>query len=238
MPFQPWVGKKNTGFNHAVIAKKRFVGYSIRAAANHAQEEMTMTIGKKIAQYRRKLNITQEALATQLGVSNQAVSKWEADTCCPDIQLLPKLADIFEVTLDELFDRETKQPAADLPWEDDGTLRAVLFVGRKLIGGHPAAERIQFHYEGPALNVESAFSVTCDEVQGNVTAGLDVTCDEVCGDVKANGNITCDEVHGNVTAGRDVTCDEINGNVWAGRDIHCDHLDGSFAAGNQVLINE
>ena len=65
-----------------------------------------MTLGNKIASCRKKLNITQDALARQLGVTNQAVSKWESDQCCPDVMLLPKIAEIFGITTDELFGRE------------------------------------------------------------------------------------------------------------------------------------
>lgn len=68
-----------------------------------------MTLGNRIAFYRKKLNITQEALARQLGVTNQAVSKWESDQCCPDVMLLPKLAEIFSITMDELFGREPEK---------------------------------------------------------------------------------------------------------------------------------
>ena len=50
-------------------------------------EELRM--GARIARYRKELGLTQEALAHRLGVTNQAVSKWEGDVCCPDIQLLP-----------------------------------------------------------------------------------------------------------------------------------------------------
>lgn len=194
-----------------------------------------MTLGKKIAQYRRQQNITQETLATQLGVSNQAVSKWEAEQCCPDIQLLPKIADIFEVTLDELFDREPKQiPKSDLPWEDDGKLRAVLFAGTKLIAGHSAAQSIQFQYEGPALNVESAFSVTCGDVEGNIHASGDVDCGDVEGSVSAGGDVDCGDVEGNVNARADVDCGDVAGNVVAGADIDCGDIEGNAAAGRDL----
>ena len=53
-------------------------------------EELTM--GTRISARRRDKGLTQEALANILGVSNQAVSKWEGDICCPDIALLPLLA--------------------------------------------------------------------------------------------------------------------------------------------------
>lgn len=65
-----------------------------------------MTLGNKIAFYRKQRNITQDALARQLGVTNQAVSKWESGQCCPDVMLLPKIAEIFGIAIDELFGRE------------------------------------------------------------------------------------------------------------------------------------
>ena len=47
-----------------------------------------MKIGAKVKELRVQKGLTQEALANKLGVSNQAVSKWEGDVCCPDLQLL------------------------------------------------------------------------------------------------------------------------------------------------------
>lgn len=196
-----------------------------------------MTLGKKIAGLRRQKDMTQEMLAGQLGVSNQAVSKWEADTCCPDISLLPKIADIFEITLDELFDREVTAIAQELPWEDDGNLRAVLYVGRKLVGGHPAAKQITFTYEGPALNVQSAFAVNCDDVQGNVQAEGSVTCGDVEGDVHAAGSVNCDDVAGSVQAEGTVNCDAVAGNVNAGGSVACDEVGGSVTAGGSVTCD-
>lgn len=154
-----------------------------------------MTLGSRIAGYRKELGITQEALANRLEVSNQAVSKWESDQCCPDVMLFPKIADIFGISLDELFGREEKKETVktvirDLPWEDDGTLRAVLYIGRRLVKEYPEAEKITFTYDGPALNVDSAFSVTCGDVAGSVDAGGNVSCGNVEGDVDAGGKVT------------------------------------------------
>lgn len=160
------------------------------------KEEVKMTLGNRIAELRKEKGMTQEALANKLGVSNQAVSKWEANQSCPDIQLLPVIADLFEISLDSLFGREektvvTENNTQNLPWEDDGKLRAVIYVGHSLIGKEECeiAEKITFEYEGPALDIISSFSVTCDEVQGNVSAGGNVTCDTVQGNVSAGGNV-------------------------------------------------
>ena len=63
----------------------------------------TIKINEQIAFLRKQKGLTQEELANALGVTNQAVSKWESAQCCPDIQLLPDLAKIFDVSGDELL---------------------------------------------------------------------------------------------------------------------------------------
>lgn len=61
------------------------------------------TIGNRITKYRKEKGLTQEALAEKLGVSSQAVSKWENDASCPDISLLPQLCRELGLTTDELL---------------------------------------------------------------------------------------------------------------------------------------
>lgn len=61
------------------------------------------TLGKRIAALRREKGLKQDDLAEMLNVSPQAVSKWENDQSCPDISLLPDLARILGVTVDELL---------------------------------------------------------------------------------------------------------------------------------------
>lgn len=67
------------------------------------------TIGSRIAQKRKELGLTQEALAAQLGISSQAVSKWENDISAPDISLLPALAKALNCTTDELLTGKTDE---------------------------------------------------------------------------------------------------------------------------------
>ena len=64
---------------------------------------MEQTIGRRIMENRKRLGLTQDQLAEQLGVTAQAVSKWENDQSCPDITMLPKLAEIFSTSTDELL---------------------------------------------------------------------------------------------------------------------------------------
>ncbi len=68
---------------------------------------MTENIGANIAELRRGHNMKQDELAEMLGVTPQAVSKWENGASMPDIALLPKIAEIFGVSIDELFGTDT-----------------------------------------------------------------------------------------------------------------------------------
>ena len=61
------------------------------------------TVGQSIAHYRKKKHLTQEQLAEALGISAQAVSKWENDICCPDISLIAPLAETLGVSTDALL---------------------------------------------------------------------------------------------------------------------------------------
>lgn len=65
---------------------------------------MAMKIGEKIKTLRKAKNISQESLAKVLGVTFQAVSKWETNTTAPDVSLIPSIASFFGVSIDELFD--------------------------------------------------------------------------------------------------------------------------------------
>lgn len=65
---------------------------------------MNIKIGEKIKLLRKQKNISQEVLAQYLGVSFQAVSKWENETTMPDITMVPAIASFFGVSTDELFD--------------------------------------------------------------------------------------------------------------------------------------
>ena len=68
-----------------------------------------MTFGKRIVAQRKRLGLTQDRLAELLGITAQAVSKWENDQSCPDITMLPKLAEVFGISTDDLLGLEKKQ---------------------------------------------------------------------------------------------------------------------------------
>ena len=73
---------------------------------------MKKTLGMMIAELRKEKGMTQLELAEKMGVTDKAVSKWERDLSCPDINSLPNLAEILGVTVDELMQikREADNP--------------------------------------------------------------------------------------------------------------------------------
>ena len=214
-------------------------------------------MGARILRRRKEKGLTQEALANQLGVSNQAVSKWEGDVCCPDLQLLPLLADTLELSLDELFGRESMAKTAqkveadsqilpvavELPWEDDDAIHAVLFQGHRLLQPKQGSlfrhdkydeirKTVELHFSGTAQDIYSDFSVVCTDstISGSVRAGDGVTCTDVGGDVTAGDDVTCGNVGGDVSASDSVRCGEVKGNVRASDSVTCGDISGSVSA--------
>ena len=197
-----------------------------------------MSLGSVISKYRKELGITQESLAQRLEVTNQAVSKWESDQCCPDVMLLPRLADIFGITIDELFGRpapeKPAQTVAGLPWEDDGNLRGVLYKGWKLIG-HGKGPKLQLFFKQKVdENVYSDFSVVCGDVAGSVDAKGDVQSGTVMGSVNAGGDVQCENIGCDVNTGGDVTCAGVGGNIHTGGDVTCAGVGGGIHTGGDV----
>lgn len=77
-----------------------------------AKEENTMakeTFGQRLSRIRKEKGFTQNEIADKVGVTSQAVSKWENDLASPDIDILLKLSEIFDISVDELLGKETKK---------------------------------------------------------------------------------------------------------------------------------
>ncbi len=94
-----------------------------------------MTLGEKIEAQRKRRGLSQEALAGAMGVSRQAVSKWESDQSAPDLDNLRRLAGFFQVSADDLLDPEADvsgdAPAAAEEEIDEGwhRTRAAFVIG-------------------------------------------------------------------------------------------------------------
>lgn len=84
--------------------------------------------GDRIFELRREKGLTQDALAELLGVTAQAVSKWERGESMPETAMLPKLAEIFDVTIDSLFGNEKKPLAEYVPEKERDFDKMVLRI--------------------------------------------------------------------------------------------------------------
>lgn len=183
-----------------------------------------MDIGERIRQARKKLEISQETLAGELGLSVQAVSKWECGQSCPDIALLPRIADFLGVSLDMLLrggETGRNEILPSLP--DDGILRIVQCVGRKVISREEwenldSDRKIPLCTDGQTeMSVEVWGSAEISgDITGTLQAGTSIACQDVGGNVSAGNNVACQDVGGNVNAGVKVACQNVNGNVSAG----------------------
>ena len=67
------------------------------------------TIGEMISSLRKEKGMTQNELAEKMNVTDKAVSKWERDLSCPDINTISKLANILDVSVDELLQAKKKE---------------------------------------------------------------------------------------------------------------------------------
>ncbi|MBR5429093.1 MAG: helix-turn-helix transcriptional regulator [Firmicutes bacterium] len=80
-----------------------------------AKETNKETMGRIIASKRKELGLTQLELAEKMGVTDKAVSKWERDLSYPDVSSLPRLADVFGMSVDELMQIKTESARPDSP---------------------------------------------------------------------------------------------------------------------------
>jgi len=94
------------------------------------------TIGKRITELRRESGMTQEQLAEKMGVSPQAVSKWENDVSCPDISALPLLSEVFGVTTDYLLG--VNAPQEEEPEDEQEQAK---YCEAEIVGGQDGEEK-------------------------------------------------------------------------------------------------
>ena len=172
-----------------------------------------MSLGKNIAKFRKEKGWTQSELGEKLGISNQAISKWESEMNMPDVLLLPALADLFGCYIDELFQRNVipeKESGFSLPWENDDVIRCVVFKGREMLTSEDdITKNVTFEIAGNALSVVCDGNVVINGIiaGGGCTAQGNVSVSgRIIGECTANGNITVgDRILGACTAGANIS---------------------------------
>ena len=204
-----------------------------------------MNIGTNIKQLRQQKNLTQEQVAEALGVSYQAVSKWENNANTPDITLLPEIANLFGISIDALFsDNIADYSDIHSFMKDDNVIRVVQMRGTKVLKVSST-----FSQDEPPIAI--AFPHDCNdstqyfkvEVYGHIIADSSINGDVVC-----HGSIKCSTINGDVKTEGNVKVNELNcqkiicnaitdcyklqaksiectGNISAGT-LTCDHITG------------
>lgn len=195
---------------------------------------MENRICETIRELRCQRAISQEVLATAVGVSVQAISKWETGNSYPDIALLPVIARFFGITIDELFygvkEKETTEFEGMNQIKDDGVVRVVQFYGKKCLGVNEwkKEKQIYLNLQGIpnefSLEVWGGASIQGD-IKGNMDAGNGVNCGNVGGSVDCGGGINCGNIEGSVDCGGGINCGNVGGSIDAGGDVHCGEID-------------
>jgi transcriptional regulator with XRE-family HTH domain len=122
------------------------------------------TLGKKISDLRREKGIKQEEMAEQLGVSPQAVSKWENDISCPDIMLLPKIAQLFNVSIDSLLSNEPKKETQILPIEERRNTDDLMF---RIRVNSVAGDKVRVNLPIPLVKLAVEMGMKIPQISGN-----------------------------------------------------------------------
>lgn len=137
-----------------------------------------MEFGEKLKSIRKQAGMTQEKLAEKLGVSRQAVTKWETDAGIPDIANIRVISDLFHISIDELLgnEKEEKKQTEYLyesitEYDIDGPKRYDMkFGGAKqfVLSGYDG-EKIRIRLVSDTMpSIQSDFKVKIDDIKGRI----------------------------------------------------------------------
>ncbi len=191
-------------------------------------------ISSNLKKYRREMGLSQEALAEQLGLSSQAVSKWECMQSIPDIEAIVALAELLGITTDKLLldrDSEVVYQKQEVPGErievnicdtlsDDGVLRVLQFSGKRMLRQDELREDVVI-----PLCLGKAHSDI--QIVGNVRVDGDVYGDINCVNVE---HIGCCE--GDISCGNVLTIEACEGDISCGNVQSINACEGDISCGN------
>ena len=98
-------------------------------------------------------------------MSAQAVSKWENDVSCPDIMLLPHISELFQVTIDELFSKESKALVTIVPEEERKDIDKMML---KVVVNSKKGDRVRVNLPIALVKIAYEIGMQLPEVSGNM----------------------------------------------------------------------
>ena len=128
---------------------------------------MDITLGKRIAELRRQKGLRQEDLAQQLGLTAQAVSKWENELTSPDISILPQLASLLGVSVDELLtgkQAEREPEVKLLPAEERKDLKDMML---RIVVDSKDGNNVRVNLPMPLVQAAIDMGMEMSQVSGN-----------------------------------------------------------------------
>ena len=187
-------------------------------------ENLSINMGEIIREMRKAKSLTQEALSQAMGVSVQAVSKWETGQSLPDVTLLPMIADYFGITVDALFGRAAeegqieKSEEAPAPFPNDDKLRVVQYLGGRMLSAEESAGDREIRLRFDELPSDRLMRVKMEigiqgsaRIAGPVYGAMNVSKDayvdgDINGAANVQGDLTCrGNVNGSVRSGGNFT---------------------------------
>ncbi len=206
-------------------------------------------ICSNIAELRKKQGLSQEELAGMLDITFQAVSKWENQLSCPDIALIPKIAEIFQVSIDFLFGKEERNTIEkqSAEWPNDNNLYAVIFQGHRILKKEELTDElseIQLKYDGEmqGMTIKSYFSITVQEniYDSTIQSGTHITCADITDSkIESGTHITCADItDSEIECRAHITCADItNSQIESGAHITCTDISYCDSVSAQTFIN-
>lgn len=217
--------------------------------------DIQSNVANNIKKYRKELCLSQETLAEKLGVTSQAVSKWECMQSIPDIEAMVEICRLMGISLDKLVldkdpevvikevvvEKEPEEAKEEEHYDrrgffnriyfdalpNDNELRVLQFKGRRLLREHDYDRRVRI-----PLDIDNKLFPE-KTVNVHIVGGADIKGD-ITGSVTAGDGVNCGNVGGLVTAGDGVNCGNVGGSVKAGDSVNCGNVGGSVSAGDSV----
>ena len=209
--------------------------------------DIQSNISNNIKKYRKKLGLSQEALADELGVTSQAVSKWECMQSIPDIEMMVMLCTFFGIAMDKLIldkDPETivieENAENEMAEEDTDNIKNEEHYDRRglfnkiYFDALPDDDNLRvLQFKGRRLLRENDYDpkihipLSIDNkmfpektVNVHIVGSADIEGD-VSGSVNAGDSVSCGNVGASVSAGDSVNCGNVGNSVSAGDDVRC-----------------